>query len=159
MLVFLGSYLVGMFFFGMVCHELSHVLAAVIFGLPFSDLSLTHVLVVRSPLAWQNMVVGLAGGIGQAVSSLLFLVCLSRLEKRFQLEGLLKRTVSFGYRLGFLTIALQGFTFAAWEGIFLMSYLQVHNSLWRSGSSFVACTLVAFYLLYRESRRRLPSLE
>ena len=143
-----------MFFFAMICHELSHVLAAVIFGLPFSDLSLTHVLVVRSPLPWVNMLIGLAGGLGQAFASLLVLAGLITLEKRAQREGLLERTVSFGYRLGFLTVALQGFSFAMWEGVALASYQQVHNSFWRSGSSFVACTLVAFYLLYQESRRR-----
>lgn len=152
-LAFLLSSGFGLFFFGMVWHELSHVIAAMIFGLPYRDLSLSGVLVLRSPVPYVNTAVGLAGGIGQALSSLVFLWGLIRFEKLILTErsaSLLWHTLSFGYRLAFLTIAVEGFVVSIWEGFFPANYQQTVGNLAIAGTLFLTCTLIAFHLLYRK---------
>ena len=67
-------------------------------------------------------------------------------------KGLFKEKVFFGLKLAFLTVAFTGFIAATWEGIFTHSYLEsADNSLlWDLINVF--CGLLAFRLLYRESR-------
>lgn len=116
------AFIFGAFLFGSVAHETSHAIVCLLFGLPFSW-SLTQVTFMASSDPWVNTLVKLAGGMGQALVSLLFVWYLLILEKYALRKSpdalrLFTRSIFFGFELSFLTIGLQGVVNGVWEGFF-----------------------------------------
>jgi len=68
---FLLGLIGGGFLLGNFVHEISHAMACLLFGLPHS-LSWGQVVYLESPDPLVNVFVRLAGGMGQALFSLLF---------------------------------------------------------------------------------------
>lgn len=150
---FLVTYIPGTFFFGMIWHELGHGLACLVFGLPF-QISLTHVTTPTYPRPWVKIVVGLAGGLGEALSALIVFGCTVWLERLIPDQSLLKRSMFFGFELAFLTISFQGLVAAILEGCFNETYKQLLNNLPFWVTVCISCGILAFYILYRRSARR-----
>ena len=157
-----GAFLIGLslggFLFGMVAHENSHVIVCLLFGLPFSY-SLTQVVYVTSSNPSVNILVGLAGGIGQTLFSLFFVWYATTWEKRafvkslsdFRRPSLL--SMVFGFELAFLTIAFHGIINAIWEGLFYQSYVQIHANIILWSTILVFSGIISFYIVYRRYLR------
>jgi len=150
----LVGFFVGGFLFVMVVHESSHAMVCLIFGLPFSW-SLSQVVYVRSPNSLVNILVRLAGGVGQAFFSLLFFWFVITLDKKVLVQKLFnerkspKRSILFGFELAFLAIAFHGVINGIWEGLFYQSYEQIHDNLLVWGIIVLFCGIISFYILYK----------
>lgn len=152
----------GGFVFGMLVHESSHAIVCLLFGLPYSW-SLTQVVYETSPEPLVNNLVGLAGGMGQALFSLLFfwctLVLLTKLKDKVLwpkvLNGKKSPLVSilFGFEVAFLTIAFHGIITGIVEGLFYQIYEQTHDNLLLWGTMLVLCGIVSFFILYKRQSR------
>ena len=154
----IGAFLIGLsiggFLFGMVVHENSHAIVCILFGLPFLW-SLTQVVYVKSLNPLVNILVGLAGGTGQAVFSLFFLWYATTWEKRAFVKSLsdFRRppllSMLFGFELAFLTIALHGILNAIWEGLFYQSYVQIYANVILWAIILVFSGIISFYIVYK----------
>ena len=155
---FLTGLFLGAFLFGMVIHESSHAIVCILFGLPYSW-SLTHVVFVSSPDPLVNILVGLAGGIGQALVSLFFFWYATTWEKRTFVKSLsdFRRppllSMVFGFQLAFLTIAFQGIVNAIWEGLFHQSYEQIYANILLWSTVLVFSGTISLYIVYRRYLR------
>lgn len=118
-----GLYL-GFILFGAVAHENSHALVCLFFGLPYRY-SLSQIT-YYTPNASQitQIIVGASGGIGQALSSLVFFGEVTFLENR-NAKWFLS---AFGFEIAFLTIAFMGIVNSIWEGFFHDNYDKYYNN-------------------------------
>jgi len=155
---FLIGLFLGVFFFGMLIHESSHAIICLLFQLPFSW-SLTQIVYIRSPNPLVNILVGLAGGMGQALFSLFFFWYSTFLEKRILAKNFFNKlfrerrlpilSILFGFEVAFLTIAFHGVINAIWEGLFYRSYVQIHDVFVLWWAIILICGLISFYIIYR----------
>jgi len=145
-------------FIGMLIHENSHAIACLMFGLPYSW-SLTHVVYVISPDPLVNIIVRLAGGLGQALVALLLFWYATKLEKTFSSRILFKqlldekrspiRSMFYGFELALLTIAFHGIVTGIWEGFFFESYTENIHNYFLLVPIILLCGILSFYIIYR----------
>ena len=74
---------IGIFLFASVAHEVGHSLVLLSFKIPFT-FSLTHVTVQIPLTGIPSIVVGLSGGIGEALSAILSFLLAVHFEKEEQ---------------------------------------------------------------------------
>jgi hypothetical protein len=159
----IGAVLVGLvgggFFFGMIIHEESHAVACLLFRVPIVSWSFDRVVYETSPSNYVNVLIGLAGGLGQALASLVFfLYARSYLVKYgkntiLQKEGFEERSsiladFTFGFEASFLAIAFHGIINSLVEGFFHDIYVGIHSDslIWLG---ILALSLaVASFILY-----------
>ena len=142
----------------MLVHESSHALVCLFFGLPYSW-SWRQVVYERNRDALVNVFVGLTGGIGQAMFSLIFFWYLTTLEKVVLAQSLYgtlfeerrspKLSILLGFELAFLTIAFHGVVNGIWEGLFYQSYEQVYDNFALWGIIILVCGAVSLYIIRR----------
>ncbi len=157
----LSSFIIGLilssFLLGMIVHENSHVLACLVFGLQIESYSLSYVTYVVSPNVLVNIIVRLAGGIGQALVSLLFFWNIVNLEGRAFRKTFFENLFNnknppilgpvFGLELAFLTIAFHGIVNAIWEGFFFENYELLHDNTILWGLIILGSTIVSIFIL------------
>jgi len=149
---------IGGFLLGNLLHESSHAMACLLFGLPYS-LSWGQVVYAESPNPVVNIFVRLAGGMGQALFSLLFFLYARRyltmqktkvtFQKIFNGRRLPEIGLLFGFELAFLTIAFHGVITGIVEGLFYQSYVQTCDNLLIWGTIVLLCGIISFYILYK----------
>jgi len=149
-------------FIGMLIHENSHAIACLMFGLPYLW-SLTHVVYVASPDPLVNIIVRLAGGLGQALVALLFFWYVTKLEKHFSSRIFFKqlldekkspiRSMLYGFEIAFLTIAFHGIITGVWEGFFFESYSKNVHNYFLLVPIILLCGIVSVYIIYRRYNR------
>ncbi len=115
---FIVGILVGVFLFSQSVHEDGHAIACWFFKVPFVY-STSHVDTI--PLTGiPNTVIGLAGGLFEALVALFFFLLMTGIEKQ--------RGKWFwgavGFEIPFLAIVLTGIVNAVWEGFFTLNYKQ-----------------------------------
>jgi len=152
----LGSFLMGFFFgsffFGMVCHENSHVLACLVFRLRIHSYLLTQVICETSSNTLVNTIVRLSGGIGQSLVSFGFFWYAITLEKRVPKQRVLQGML-FGFELAFLTIAFHGVVNAVWEGFLFDEYSKSFANVLLTQTILLACLIVSAIILVRRKMR------
>ncbi len=141
------------FIFGIVIHEVSHAIACLCLNIPIKSISMTGVSYTPSANPTANLIAGAAGGIGQAVLSLLVYMYLTKLETKVlpsfsasSRRSILKAGIVFGSELALLPFALLGVVTAVWEGGFFLNYTQYNNSLVMA-PIFVVCFLFSYYVI------------
>jgi hypothetical protein len=113
---------VSVVLFGEIVHEESHAIACMLFNVPFR-MFISHVNTI--PLTGvPKIVVGLAGGIGEALISLLFFWSATIFEKKNSNWFL----GAIGFEIAFLAMAFMGFINSIWEGLFNDSYQVILNN-------------------------------
>ena len=147
---------------GTLVHESGHAIVCLLFRLPYSW-SWSQVVYLRSPNPLVNNFVGLAGGMAQALFSLLFFWYVITLEKKVLVQSLYnklfkerrspKRSILFGFELAFLTIAFHGVINGIWEGLFYQSYDQIHDNFLVWGTIILLCGIISFYILCKRQSR------
>jgi hypothetical protein len=149
---------IGGVFFGWLVHETAHTLGCIAFGLEYSW-SLRRVVYVTSPTPLVNLVVRLAGGAGEALSSLgFFWFARNRLmmlkeeivwQRTFGCPRSVKVSIFFGLELALLTTVFHGFIMGIWEGFFFESYVQIHGITMIWGIITLLCGVTSLLILYR----------
>jgi hypothetical protein len=150
---FVLSFAVAVFFLAYIVHELSHALACYLFNIPFA-FYFDHVVPLVAPTGISAIVIGLAGGLGEALSSLLCFYAITHLEKRGQNWFF----ASIGLELGFLTVAVIGFANSIWEGFFHANYESMLNDQTVVFWLFVPALLVSLAYIMKRYRRNYPLL-
>jgi hypothetical protein len=120
---FIVGILVGVFLFSQSVHEDGHAIACWFFKVPFVY-STSHVDTI--PLTGiPNIVIGLAGGLFEALVALFFFLLMTVIEKQ---KGKWFWG-AVGFEIPFLAIVLTGLVNAVWEGFFTLNYkLNFDNS-------------------------------
>lgn len=157
------AFVLGSIIFGMVAHENSHAIACLIFGLSIHSYSFTHVVYEQSPDPLVNICVGLAGGVGQTLLSLLFFWYVTTLEKRALRQTAFSRMfeskrspmlgIVCGVELALLTVAFHGVANAIWEGFFFESYSKLHDNIVLWGIILLFSSIISFIILQTRYRR------
>jgi hypothetical protein len=154
------------FLAGTIVHEESHAVACLLLGAPIASWSWDHVEYVRSSNNYVNVLIGLAGGFGQALFSFIFLFyfryLLVKFEPKiaFQKVILEKRltiipSIFFGLEIVLLGTALHGIANSVVEGFFYDVYVQIHGdtTLWLA--LLAACSILAAVALYKRQGKYL----
>lgn len=119
---FIVGILIGVLLFSQSVHEDGHAIACWYFKVPFVY-STSHVDTI--PLTGTpNVVIGLAGGLFEALVAFFFFLMMSVIERQ--------RGKWFwgavGFEIPFLAIVLTGIVNAVWEGFFTLNYQQNFNN-------------------------------
>jgi hypothetical protein len=138
--------LVGLFS-GMLIHEEAHAVVVIAFGLKVYSWSLTQVVYETSSNPIVNVVIGFVGGIAQALSSLLLLWIVARIESLY-FQKPSNRWQFLGIKSGCLTVVFNGLITTIWEGFFHGSYEQIYNNQLLWGIITILSSVVAFYVFY-----------
>ncbi len=144
----------GFFLFGAIAHESSHALMVRIFGLPFKY-SLAQVIydsTNASEIA--KTLIGFAGGIGQAVTSLISFWLVTCLEKRKVNLFLL----AIGFEIAFLSIAFMGIINSVWEGFFYSSYVDYYSSSTIFSVEIILSMVTSAYIIKKWRGKRINAL-
>jgi hypothetical protein len=158
-IILLVSFFIGLYFgfilFGAITHENSHAFTCIIFGGKILNYSLANVIYDSSSLSpILNLIIRLAGGMGQALYALFFLWGTTYLEKKSQKWFL----AAMGLEISFLSISFMGFITAFWEGFFYENYrVNVNNSI--SFSILVVSMMaVSSFIIIKLKRKKLNAL-
>jgi hypothetical protein len=158
--------MLGGILFGMIAHEESHAVACLIFGCKIASWSLDNVSYLPSTNETVNILVRLAGGLGQALFSFIFFFWLwSYFEKQvapksvcqvFEMKKLqILPSVVFGFELAFLAIAFHGIVSGLVEGFMFDFYAQNHANLSVWMTVIALCIVSAFGVLYARQNKYL----
>jgi hypothetical protein len=137
---------IGVFLFGQLVHEESHALACLFFKVPFI-FSSSHVDTI--PLTGiPSMVIGLSGGIGEALVSLLFFRLMTIIEKQ---KGKWFWG-AIGFEIAFLAMVFTGVANSIWEGFFNKSYQANFNNNIAVLSLLSSALILSTYILVRQKQ-------
>lgn len=150
----------GAFIFGMVVHENSHAIACLLLRVRIHSYSIYQVVYETSSDPRVNVLIGVSGGIGQALFSFFFFWYVTTWEKRIFMEIFSKKLMGFkkteklgvllGFEISFFALFLHGIVNAIWEGFFYSNYLEFHDNLALIAIILFFCLLVSFLV----SRKR-----
>jgi hypothetical protein len=143
------SFVLAALFSGMLIHEGAHAIMAIAFGLRIYSWDLTHVTYETSSNPIVNTIIGLAGGTAQALSSLLLLWLIVRIENLY-VQKPLNRWRFLGIKSGVLTVVFNGVITAIWEGFFYESYIQTYNNQLLEGTIWILSSVVALCFFYKQ---------
>jgi hypothetical protein len=116
MVTLLIGLFIGIYFLGQIVHEESHALACILLGVPFIYSSTQVNTIALS--GFSGTVVGLSGGLGEALVALFFFWISTFFEKHKSNWFL----AAIGFEIAFLTFVFMGISNAIWEGLFNESY-------------------------------------
>jgi len=109
--------------FGYLIHESSHALGCIIFNIPF-NYSLSYVTPLVDVSRTPFVIIGLMGGFGEALGSLLTFCMAIYFEKR-SAKWFLAMT---GLEVAFLTMVIMGIINSVMEGLFYQIYQNIFNN-------------------------------
>lgn len=144
---------VGVVLFGMIVHENSHALACIFLKVPFtySIFQVTPLLPVSGLTA---TIIGLSGGIGEALVSLFFFWLVTFCEKRNAKWFL----GAIGFEIAFLTMVFLGLTNSLWEGLFYNNYQLVYNNPAILSALFLSTLGISFYVVKKWKFKKLNDM-
>lgn len=157
------GFVMGSFIFGMLVHESSHAIACLIFGLRIESYSLTHVTCYGSSDSFVSTSVKLAGGVGQALSSLLFFWYATTFEKRALTRVVFRKAIDsrnspilgivLGFEAALLIVAFHGVVNGIWEGFFFDNYSRFYSNVLLSAIIILFGGIISFLVVRRRYRR------
>ena len=158
-IVFSLSLLIGFYsgfiVFAVIVHEQCHVLACIIFNVPV-EFTLFHVVYDSQNLsALTQIIIGAAGGFGQAISSLSFFE-VAFLYGQYALERRYKKwfLAAIGAEIAFFTIVIMGLVTAVWEGFFLDNYVLYYKNQVAFLVLVILSMVLSTYIVLRLNKRK-----
>lgn len=140
--------------FGALIHETGHALACLLLGLPFYMTSTSVVYAHAHPNSPAGILVGLAGGLLQALFSLILFWFATIWEKKVLFKKAsdfkrLKLFMVFGAKVGFLTMTFKAAINGILEGLFYQSYLQIHSDATFWARIIFICGIISFIIFFK----------
>ncbi len=140
--------IIGIFLLGQIVHEEGHALVCIALNIPFSYSS-TQVNTI--PLSGvSGAIVGLSGGLGEALVALIFFWIATFFEKHNSNWFL----AAIGLETAFLTFVFMGISNAIWEGLFNASYQLNFNNPFTLSILFLPCMVSSTMIVLKLKRKK-----